>query len=57
MFFRSQKQKETAAAEAEKNTEASAIMIQKMWRGYRTRKVSQKMAEKIMKKRTQEYIE
>lgn len=56
-FSRSQRQKETAAALADKNTEASAIVIQKIWRGYRTRKVSQNMAEKIMKMRTQEYIE
>ncbi|KAL5278999.1 CEP97 family protein [Megaselia abdita] len=55
--LRTQQQKETAAALADKNTEASAIVIQKIWRGYRTRKVSEKMAEQILKKRTQEYIE
>lgn len=35
----------------------SVILIQKLWRGYRTRKKTQPLIEKIQKKRTQDYIE
>ncbi|XP_055919576.1 centrosomal protein of 97 kDa isoform X1 [Eupeodes corollae] len=38
-------------------TESSAVVIQKIWRGYRTRKKTKDIAEKLLKKRTQEYIE
>ena len=39
-----------------KATENSAIVIQKMWRGYITRKKKQDIADILQKKRTQEYI-
>lgn len=35
----------------------SAILIQKMWRGYNTRKRTKSVVEQIQKQRTQEYIE
>lgn len=38
-----------------KTTENSAIMIQKLWRGYRTRK-QHHLAEKIQRKKTENYI-
>ncbi|XP_017110692.1 centrosomal protein of 97 kDa isoform X1 [Drosophila elegans] len=39
-------------------TESSAVTIQKMWRGYHTRKKTNKdIAERLQRKRTQEYIE
>ncbi|XP_037883485.1 centrosomal protein of 97 kDa isoform X1 [Glossina fuscipes] len=39
------------------DTESSAVVIQKIWRGYRTRKKTKDIAEKLLKKRTHEYIE
>ncbi|XP_019549924.3 uncharacterized protein LOC109420075 [Aedes albopictus] len=39
-----------------KTTENSAIVIQKIWRGYRTRKRGQNIADILQKKRTQDYI-
>ncbi|XP_055640849.1 centrosomal protein of 97 kDa [Toxorhynchites rutilus septentrionalis] len=39
-----------------KTTENSAILIQKIWRGYMTRKRGQSIAEVLQKKRTQDYI-
>ncbi|GAB0091846.1 uncharacterized protein DMENIID0001_067320 [Sergentomyia squamirostris] len=39
-----------------KETENSAIIIQKLWRGYCTRKRTKTIAEKLQRKRTQEYI-
>ncbi|XP_037926869.1 centrosomal protein of 97 kDa isoform X3 [Hermetia illucens] len=56
---RSQQQKENldlSSVRVNEGTELSAIIIQKTWRGYYTRKKTKDMAEKIMKKRTQEYI-
>ncbi|KAH8241792.1 hypothetical protein KR026_000547, partial [Drosophila bipectinata] len=39
-------------------TESSAVTIQKMWRGYQTRKkTNQDIAERLHRRRTQEYIE
>lgn len=39
-------------------TESSAVTIQKMWRGYHTRKkTNQDIAERLQRRRTQEYIE
>ncbi|XP_043643974.1 centrosomal protein of 97 kDa [Drosophila teissieri] len=39
-------------------TESSAVTIQKMWRGYHTRKKTNKdIAERLQRRRTQEYIE
>lgn len=38
-------------------TEVSAIIIQKIWRGYNTRKQNKYIAESLHKSRTQEYIE
>lgn len=38
-------------------TESSAVTIQKMWRGYHTRKKTKDIAEKLHKQRTHEYIE
>lgn len=40
-----------------KSPENSAILIQKMWRGYNTRKQTKYIAENLHKARTQEYIE
>lgn len=37
--------------------EDSAIIIQKNWRGYRTRKKNKIIAEELLKIRTNEYIE
>ncbi|XP_058819668.1 centrosomal protein of 97 kDa [Topomyia yanbarensis] len=45
-----------AASINNKTTENSAILIQKIWRGYRTRKRGQSIAEVLQKKRTQDYI-
>ncbi|XP_055546489.1 uncharacterized protein LOC129730911 [Wyeomyia smithii] len=39
-----------------KTTENSAILIQKIWRGYLSRKRGQSIAEILQKKRTQDYI-
>ncbi|XP_021700503.1 uncharacterized protein LOC5564446 [Aedes aegypti] len=39
-----------------KTTENSVILIQKIWRGYRTRKRGQNIADILQKKRTQDYI-
>lgn len=39
-----------------KTSENSAILIQKIWRGYMTRKRGQRIAEVLQKKRTQDYI-
>ncbi|KAM7354413.1 centrosomal protein 97kDa isoform 2-T2 [Cochliomyia hominivorax] len=39
------------------DTENSAVVIQKIWRGYRTRKKTKDIAEKLLKKRTHEYID
>lgn len=39
-----------------KMTENSAILIQKMWRGFSTRKRTKHLVDKIQKKRTQDYI-
>ncbi|XP_059618177.1 centrosomal protein of 97 kDa isoform X2 [Phlebotomus argentipes] len=39
-----------------KETETSAIIIQKLWRGYRARKRTKSVAEKLQRKRTQDYI-
>ncbi|XP_055595956.1 uncharacterized protein LOC129746357 isoform X2 [Uranotaenia lowii] len=39
-----------------KTTENSAILIQKIWRGYQTRKKGQNIADILQKKRTQDYI-
>lgn len=39
------------------DTESSAVVIQKIWRGYRTRKKTKDIAEKLLKRRTHEYIE
>ncbi|XP_062545550.1 centrosomal protein of 97 kDa [Armigeres subalbatus] len=39
-----------------KTTENSAILIQKIWRGYQTRKRGQNIADILQKKRTQDYI-
>lgn len=41
----------------QKSTEVSAIIIQKIWRGYNTRKQNKYIAENLQKSRTQEYIE
>ncbi|XP_055681002.1 centrosomal protein of 97 kDa [Lutzomyia longipalpis] len=41
---------------ATRETETSAILIQKLWRGYRTRKRTKYVAEKLQRKRTQDYI-
>lgn len=38
-------------------TESSAVTIQKMWRGYHTRKKTKDIAEKLHKQRTHEYID
>ncbi|KAH8282655.1 hypothetical protein KR054_008986, partial [Drosophila jambulina] len=39
-------------------TESSAVTIQKMWRGYHTRKKTNKdIAERLQRRRTQEYIQ
>lgn len=53
-----QKQKQNAEmclANVSKTTENSAIMIQKLWRGYRIRKQHQ-LADKIQRKKTENYI-
>uniref|UniRef100_A0A336K1X7 Centrosomal protein of 97 kDa n=1 Tax=Culicoides sonorensis TaxID=179676 RepID=A0A336K1X7_CULSO len=53
-----QKQKQNAVlclTNVSKTTENSAILIQKLWRGYRTRK-QHHLAEKIQRKRTENYI-
>lgn len=53
-----QKQKKNAEmclTNVSKTTENSAIMIQKLWRGYRTRK-QHHLAEKIQRKKTENYI-
>ncbi|XP_059220614.1 centrosomal protein of 97 kDa [Stomoxys calcitrans] len=39
------------------DTESSAVVIQKIWRGYRTRKKTKDIAEKLLKRRTHEYID
>ncbi|XP_067623271.1 centrosomal protein of 97 kDa isoform X3 [Eurosta solidaginis] len=60
-----QQQKEVAAMVAASNaqfnqnnaTESSAVVIQKIWRGYRTRKKTKDIAEKLLKIRTHEYID
>lgn len=52
------KQKQNAdlcLASVSKTTENSAIMIQKLWRGYRIRK-QHHLAEKIQRKKTENYI-
>lgn len=38
------------------NADLSAIVIQKIWRGYKTRQQNKNIAETLQKKRTQEYI-
>ncbi|XP_030383587.1 centrosomal protein of 97 kDa [Scaptodrosophila lebanonensis] len=38
-------------------TETSAVTIQKIWRGYHTRKKTKDIAEKLHKQRTHEYID
>lgn len=53
---KSQKQKQNAELiTVSKTTENSAILIQKIWRGYCTRK-RHHLAEKIQRKKTQNYI-
>lgn len=39
------------------STEESAIVIQKIWRGYNTRKTNKHIAETLHKNRTQQHIE
>lgn len=39
------------------STEESAIVIQKVWRGYSTRKTNKHIAENLQKNRTQQHIE
>lgn len=48
---------ENRANSMPKSTEVSAIIIQKIWRGYNTRKQNKYIAENLQKSRTQEYIE
>lgn len=58
-FFRAHKQTQPlpeASAIPSKETETSAIIIQKLWRGYRARKRTKSIAEKLQRKRTQDYI-
>lgn len=64
--FRSQEQqqnnqsKDNVDAEQKSSpisTEDSAILIQKIWRGYNTRKQNKYIAENLQQNRTQEYIE
>lgn len=45
-----------AASLNNKTTENSAILIQKIWRGYMSRKRGQNIADILQKKRTQDYI-
>ncbi|XP_011199542.2 uncharacterized protein LOC105223500 [Bactrocera dorsalis] len=53
-----QQQKEASVQHAENHaTESSAVVIQKIWRGYRTRKKTKDIAEKLLKIRTHEYID
>ncbi|XP_011189173.2 centrosomal protein of 97 kDa [Zeugodacus cucurbitae] len=53
-----QQQKEASVQHAENHaTESSAVVIQKIWRGYRTRKKTKYIAEKLLKIRTHEYID
>lgn len=40
-----------------KQTEESAILIQKIWRGYKARQSMKDIAIKLQNKRTQDYIE
>lgn len=40
----------------EGSIDQSAIVIQKIWRGYKIRKQNKGIAEILQKKRTQEYI-
>lgn len=42
---------------SQNSTEESAIIIQKIWRGYNTRKMNKYIAENLQKNRTQQYIE
>lgn len=56
---RNQQQKEhleLSHINVNKMTENSAILIQKMWRGFYTRKKTRDIVEKLQKKRTHEYI-
>lgn len=56
---RNQQQKEnldTSLGAVNKTTENSAILIQKIWRGFYTRKKTNYIAGKLQKKRTQDYI-
>lgn len=39
------------------STEESAILIQKIWRGYNTRKMNKCIAETLQQSRTQQHIE
>ncbi|XP_055303021.1 centrosomal protein of 97 kDa [Sitodiplosis mosellana] len=39
------------------STEESAIVIQKIWRGYNTRKINKHIAKNLQKNRTQQHIE
>lgn len=67
-FIRSQEQnnqtKDNVDAAAKKkpplvnrnSTEESAVIIQKIWRGYNTRKLNKYIAENLQKNRTHQYI-
>lgn len=59
-FAASKKEKDCVDAAAaslnNKTTENSAILIQKIWRGYMSRKRGQSIADILQKKRTQDYI-
>jgi centrosomal protein CEP97 len=51
-----QQQQESLKQIGNKETENSAILIQKLWRGYATRKKTKSIADVLQKKRTQDYI-
>lgn len=43
--------------EKQNSTEESAIIIQKIWRGYNTRKMNKCIADTLHRNRTQQHIE
>lgn len=43
--------------EKQNSTEESAILIQKIWRGYNTRKMNKCIADTLQRSRTQQHIE
>lgn len=51
-----QQKQESLKQISNKDTENSVILIQKLWRGYSTRKKTKSIADVLIKKRTQDYI-